>query len=216
MVGQGTLAVVNYDPTNAHLREFVAQAVSASEKHDGQDFYTYVPINGPRDIAYVWFPHDSHAELASGDATLSKSVGEGKAVDLAHQANHAVDYGVELLHTIAREGKDDTPPPYLMVYGLRVKKGAEADFKAAAAKFVDANAKSKKPLRYSAHRPGAGTNGAYLVVVAADDLADLDAQGSHNEARVGDAATGQKLADSIEGMFKQPLRYVPAASSPRS
>lgn len=216
MVGQGTLAVVKYDPTNAHLREFVDHAVSAGEKHAGQDFYTYVPINGPRNVAYVWFPHESHADLEKSNGSLAKAVGEGKAVDLAHKAADAVEYGVELLHTLSREGKNGAPPPYLLVLGFRVKKGAENDFKAAAAKFVEANSKSNKPLRYSVHSPASGTNGAYVVAIAADDLADLDAKGALNEPRLGDSATGAKLVGAIEGVFKQPLRYVASASKTKA
>lgn len=225
MKGQASLMVVHYDRTDPHFKDFVTKAVESSREHKkGQRFFTYVPLHGKRDVAYVWFPHESHAELHPENQVpaMSEKYGEADAVHAAHKAKAGVKgLGSELMHTIAEAGKVDGPKPYIMAYGLKVKSGKGDDFRAAAKHFMAANRDSKDPIRVTVHRPAGGKMSTYLVLLGADDLSELDPDGKHNDPRLAKAVGPEKAAviadqlkDSTSFVWRQPLRYVAAYSNP--
>lgn len=224
MPNQATLTIVHYEPKHSGLKEFAKKAVEANKGAAGSKFVTYVPVDGPKDVAYVWFQHDSHDALhgAGHTSTLSKSVGKDKAEGLATGAAPGVkDIGSILMHRTASHGrKKGKVPPYVIAYGLKFDPSKGADFKSAARAFVTANAKSKNPVRFGVHRPADGRSGIRLVLVGVDDLKSLDHDGGLNEPRghehFGQAHAenvGRSLVDSVTAVHRQILRFVPELSS---
>ncbi len=225
MKGQASLMVVHYDRNDPHFRDFVTKAVESTRDHKkGQRFFTYVPLHGPRDVAYVWFPHASHAELDPKNqvSALSEKHGEAKTAAAAQKARGGVKgLGSELMHTIAEAGEVNGPKPYVMAYGIKVDSEKSDTFRGAARQFMDANRKSKNPVRVTVHRPASGQLSTYLVLIGADDLGELDPDGKHNESRLtealgaeGAAEVAGKLKDGADFVWRQPLRYVAAYSNP--
>ncbi|SMF04060.1 hypothetical protein SAMN06265365_106128 [Tistlia consotensis] len=225
MKGQASLMVVHYDRTDPNFKDFVTKAVESSRDHKkGQRFFTYVPLHGKRDVAYVWFPHESHSELHPENqvSALTEKHGEAAAVTLAHKAKKAVKgLGSELMHLVAEAGKVDGPKPYIMAYGIKVKSGQGDTFRSAAKHFMAANRDAKDPIRITVHRPSSGAVNTYLVLLGADDLAELDPDGKHNDPRLAKAVGPEKAAeiaaqlkDSTSFVWRQPMRYVAAYSNP--
>ncbi len=225
MKGQASLMVVHYDRSDPHFKDFVTKAVESSREHEkGQRFFTYVPLHGTRDVAYVWFPHGSHAELHAENqvSAMSEKHGETATVGLAHKAKGGVKgLGSELMHTVAEAGKVDGPKPYVMAYGIKVDGEKSDSFRAAAKHFMQANRDSDNPIRVTVHRPASGQLNTYLVLLGADDLSELDPDGKHNDPRLTKAIGPEKAADvarqlkdSTSFVWRQPLRYVAAYSNP--
>lgn len=225
MKGQASLMVVHYDRKDPHFKDFVTKAVEATKDNKkGQRFFTYVPLHGPADVAYVWFPHKSHAELHGDKQTSAMTAKHGEAATAAaaQKARGGVKgLGSELMHTVAEAGKADGPKPYVMAYGIKVEGEKSDEFRGAARQFMEANRNSKSPVRVTVHRPASGQLNNYLVLIGADDLAEFDPDGKHNESRLA-AAIGpenaaevaSKLKEGASFVWRQPLRYVAAYSNP--
>lgn len=225
MKGQASLIVVHYDRKDPHFKEFVTKAVEATKEHKkGQRFFTYVPLHGPSDVAYVWFPHKSHAELHPDNhaAAMVDKHGEAKTATAVQKARGGVKgLGSELMHTVAEAGEVNGPKPYVMAYGLKVDGEKSDAFRGAARQFMEANRKSSNPIRITVHRPASGQLSTYLVLIGADDLADFDPDGKHNHARLSDAIgpenaaeVARNLKEGASFVWRQPLRYVAAYSNP--
>jgi hypothetical protein len=223
MIGQASLMVLHYDRSDPHFKDFVTKAVEASRDHaKGQRFFTYVPLHGKGDTAYVWFPHDSHAELHQQTAAMSEKHGDAETASMAQKAKDAVKgMGSELMHTIAEAGKTDKPKPYVMVYAIKVDGEKSDSFRAAAKHFMQTHRDHNDPIRITVHRPASGQLNQYLVVMGADDLSELDPDGKHNDPRLAKAVGEEKaselaqaLKDGVSFVWRQPLRYVAAYSNP--
>ena len=129
--------------------------------------------------------------------------------------------GSELLHTVAEAGEAKGPKPYIMAYGVKVDAEKGDTFRGAARQFLDANRKSKNPVRITVHRPASGQLNQYLVLIGADDLSELDPDGKHNDARLSKAVGAEsaaevagQLKEATDFVWRQPLRYVAAFSNP--
>ncbi len=223
MSGQAQLYVAQVDRQNPHLREFVTTAVAANKaKRDAHKFLTYVPLHGPRDLAYVWFPTESftHLEKANAAAPLAAHVGDSQAISLASHARTGVKaLGGELLHCVARSGGSG-PTNYVLAVGVRIKPGQRDTFLKAGRAVIDANKKHSNPVRFGVFMPVSGLGNLALVLLGFDSLAALDVDGHLNTPRLAQAlgddaaiTVGKELAGSVDAVWKQPLRYVPTLSN---
>jgi len=224
MPDQATLVVVHCDPKNQDLKNFAKKAAAANKGHKaGAKFLTFMPMDGHKDVAYVWFPHESHSELEPGAQAAALSDAHGP--DDAHKMVAGAKAGVKKMGRVLMSrtaGGHRTPgkiPPYLVTYGLKVDPAKADDFKDAAKAFVDANAKSAHPVSFGVHRPSDFAKGERLVVLGIDSLSDLDASGSLNKQRLADhlghdkaKKVGDKLRSSLKGAHRQVLRYMPEYS----
>jgi hypothetical protein len=225
MTDHATLTIVHYDPKHTGLKDFAKKAVEASKEHaKGARFLTFVPVDGPKDVAYVWFQHASHSEL-HGDghtAALSESVGDDKATAMVGEASGGVkNMGSILMGRTKSHGRvEGKVPNYVVAYGVKFDPDKAKEFKEAAEALVASNAKSSKPVSFGVHRPASGGNGERLVLIGIDDLKDLDHDGHLNASRGHDhlgkghaESVGRSLSDSVTAVHRQVLRYVPELST---
>jgi hypothetical protein len=224
MTEQSTLVVVHYDRENGSLREFAAKATAASKGHSSpQRFLTYAPVHGPRNVAYVWFPHDSHAELEPGGhaSPLASNMGQEAASTLAREAGAGVKGvgGALIRRTLPHGSEKGAPPKYVMAYSVRFDPEKTDELRDGVRKLAEANRSSGKPLHVSIHRAASGRAGERLVLVGLDSLKDLDRDGHANHPRAIDhlgpevaVQVGQRVARGVKAVHKQILRYVPEYS----
>jgi hypothetical protein len=222
MSDQATLAIVHFDSKSQDLKEFAKSAVAANKGHGkGAKFMTFVPVHGPKNVAYVWFPHASHSELEAAAPVMSEAHGHEKAKTMAASAKRGVKGvgTVMMKRTASGNRKPGKVPNYLVTYGVKIEPGKMGEFQEAAKAFVAANDKSAKPISFGVHRPSDMTSGSRLVVLGVDSLSELDDKGLLNHARLTDhegadkaKTTARKLNASVKGARRQVLRYLPEYS----
>jgi hypothetical protein len=223
MSDQATLAIVHFDSKSQDLKEFAKSAVAANKGHGkGAKFMTFVPVHGPKNVAYVWFPHASHSELEAGaHPVMSDAHGHDEAKTMATSAKGGVKGvgTVMMKRTASGHREAGKVPNYLVTYGVKIEPGKMGQFQDAAKAFVEANAKSAKPISFGVHRPADMTSGARLIVLGVDSLSELDDEGLLNHARLSDhegadaaKTTAGKLNASVKGARRQVLRYLPEYS----